>query len=260
MAGVSRLTAAGFVTLLAVSALAAEIPPGERRSDTALLSAETRAMQADDTANPGMLTVLDGAEIWEHAPRPGTPACAGCHGAASRSMAGVAARHPAWAAERGRPVSLAGRIGICRQDRQGLAASVPDAPDMLALTAFVAHQSRGAPVAPPEDPRLAPARERGRALFTARMGQLNLSCAQCHDDHWGRRLAGATIPQAHPVGYPIYRLEWQATGSLQRRLRGCLTGIRAEPFPADAPEYVEIELFLMDRARGLAIETPAVRP
>lgn len=38
------------------------------------------------------------------------------------------------------------------------------------------------------------------------------------------------IPQAHPTGYPIYRLEWQSMGSLQRRLRNCMTGVRAEPY------------------------------
>jgi len=36
--------------------------------------------------------------------------------------------------------------------------------------------------------------------------------------------------------------------------------VRAEPFEFGAPEYVEIELFLMARAAGLKIETPAVRP
>ena len=97
-------------------------------------------------------------------------------------------------------------------------------------------------------------------LWRRRQGQLNLSCAQCHDDNAGGRLAGATIPQAHPTGYPIYRLEWQALGSLQRRLRNCLVGMRAEPYAWGAPEYVALELFLMDRARGMDLEAPGVRP
>ena len=70
---------------------------------------------------------------------------------------------------------------------------------------------------------------------TKNEGQLNLSCAQCHDDNWGKRLAGSVIPQAHPNGYPIYRLEWQSVGSLQRRLRNCIFGMRAEPFAFGAP-------------------------
>jgi sulfur-oxidizing protein SoxA len=39
-----------------------------------------------------------------------------------------------------------------------------------------------------------------------------------------------------------------------------MTGVRAEPFAADAPEWVELELYLAQRAAGLTIETPAVRP
>jgi sulfur-oxidizing protein SoxA len=97
-------------------------------------------------------------------------------------------------------------------------------------------------------------------LFTARQGQINMSCAQCHDDNWGKHLAGSIVPQAHPTGYPIYRLEWQSLGSLQRRLRNCMIGMRAEPYPYGAPENIEMELYLMWRARGMKIETPGVRP
>jgi sulfur-oxidizing protein SoxA len=97
-------------------------------------------------------------------------------------------------------------------------------------------------------------------LYTERQGQLNLSCAQCHDEHWGKHLGSSLIPQAHPTGYPIYRLEWQSVGSLQRRLRNCMFGMRAQPFDYDALENVELELFLMWRARGMTMETPAVRP
>ena len=116
------------------------------------------------------------------------------------------------------------------------------------------------PIAPPDDPRLAKVRDQGKALFSRREGQLNLSCATCHDDNAGKKLAGITIPQAHPDGYPVYRLEWQSLGSLKRRLRNCLIGIRAEPYAYDAPEYVALELHLMDRAKGMKLTAPGVRP
>ena len=103
-------------------------------------------------------------------------------------------------------------------------------------------------------------RSAGAELYKSRQGQLNLSCANCHDDNAGRKLAGATIPQAHPTGYPIYRLEWQTLGSLRRRLRNCIVGMRAEAFPYGAPEYVDLELYLATRAAGMTVETPAVRP
>ncbi|GJE13477.1 sulfur oxidation c-type cytochrome SoxA [Methylobacterium longum] len=234
--------------------------PVDRRSGFDQMSPELRAMQRDDTANPGMLAVADGAELWGRPPASGKPSCAGCHGTAEAGMRGVAARYPAWDERTHRPIDLQGRIDQCRRERQGGEPLPHESPDILALTAFVSLQSRGLPIAPPGDTRLEPARAAGRALFARRMGQLGLSCAICHDDHWGRRLGSATIPQGHPTGYPLYRLEWQALGSLQRRLRNCLTGMRAEPFPDGAPDYTALELYLATRAAPLPVETPAIRP
>ena len=246
--------------MLSAASATAEIPLADRRSDAVLLAPETRAMQDDDTANPGMLSVLEGEDLWMAAPSPGGRSCQACHGDPRLSMRGVAARYPAWSEAKAAPIDLSGQINFCRESRQALTPLPAESRELLGLTAFVAHPSRGLPIAPPADARLSDARERGRALFTRRIGQLNLSCAACHDDNWGKRLAGAPIPQAHPVGYPIYRLEWQSIGSLQRRFRNCLTGVRAEPYPFGAPELVELEAYLMERAAGLAIETPAVRP
>ena len=115
-------------------------------------------------------------------------------------------------------------------------------------------------MAPDADARLAPFRARGEALYERRQGQLQLSCAICHDRNAGGRLGSTAIPQAHPTGYPLYRLEWQGLGSLQRRLRNCMTGVRAEPYEYGSPEWVELELFLMTRASGMAKDAPAVRP
>ena len=97
-------------------------------------------------------------------------------------------------------------------------------------------------------------------MFERRIGQLNLSCAQCHDQRAGAKLGGSTIPEAHPTGYPLYRLEWQSLGSLQRRLRNCAAGVRAQPWDWNAEELVDLELYLMQRAAGMPMDAPAVRP
>ena len=245
--------------VLALPADAGEIPPAERRSDTVTMSPELRAMQADDMANPASLWVLDGQALWGAGGGSTGKSCADCHGDARASMKGVAARYPAFDATSGRVMDLEARINQCRADRQGAAPLARESRALLNLTTYVAQQSRGAPIRS-EDPRLAPAIEKGRQLFSARQGQLNLSCAICHDDNWGRKLGSATVPQAHPTGYPIYRLEWQSVGSLQRRLRNCMVGMRAEPYAFGSDEFIALEAFLMSRAQGLPMETPAVRP
>jgi sulfur-oxidizing protein SoxA len=254
--------AALFLIALASAgtASAAEIPLAERKSDYEFMGRETRAMQDDDTANPATLWVLDGETLWQRKDGSAGKSCANCHGDARTSMKGVAARYPAFDAARGRPVNLEERINICRAEKQQ-ATSLPfESKELLALAAYIGRQSRGMPIEIAEDARIKPFLQAGRDMFTERQGQLNLSCAQCHDDNWGQKLAGAPIPQGHPTGYPLYRLEWQTLGSLQRRLRNCLFGIRAVSYPYGAPELVNLELYLMWRARGMPLETPAVRP
>lgn len=240
--------------------LAGEIAPADRRSGYDFMTPETRAMQDDDTVNPASLFVLRGETLWSSKTGSAGRACADCHGDAATSMKGVATRYPAFDPARGAPVTLDQRINACRSDRQQASALEPENRDLLSLSAYVARQSRGMPVETDADARLAPFIAAGREIFMRRQGQLNLACAHCHDDHWGKRLAGAAIPQAHPTGYPIYRLEWQNLGSLQRRLRACLVGMRSEPYASGSPEYVALETFLMSRARGMPMEAPGVRP
>lgn len=249
---------AGAVTLAGSQA---PTTPDTRRSGFDDMSAPVQAMQRDDTQNPGMLWVADGEVAWQRDMGPGNrSACVSCHGDAAQSMRGVAARYPAWDERLARPINLQQRINECRERYQIIMPLPVESRDLLNLESYVAHQSRGLPLAPPVDPRLTPWRERGEALFSQRIGQLNLSCAQCHDELAGRRLAGSVIPQGHINGYPIYRLEWQGVGSLQRRLRNCTTGVRAEAYGFGSTEAVQLELHLAQRSRGMPLETPGVRP
>jgi L-cysteine S-thiosulfotransferase len=231
-----------------------------RRSGYQEMGPALQRMQDDDTANPAMLFVQAGAAAWAEKAGAAGKACADCHGDAAVSMKGVAARYPAVAASLDRPVDLEGRINFCRTTHQQAPALASESNDLLALSAYLALQSRGLPIAPPDDPKLAALRAEGGDLYKRRQGQLNLSCANCHDDNAGHKLAGATIPQAHPTGYPIYRLEWQALGSLKRRLRNCVVGMRAEPWGYGAAEYLALEAYLMDRGRGMPMDAPGVRP
>jgi sulfur-oxidizing protein SoxA len=255
-----RLIAIAVLLITPCLLRASEIPPTERRSGYSFMAQDTKAMQDDDTANPGMLWVLEGEGLWAKKDGASEKACADCHGDARGSMKGVAARYPAFDRTLGRPVDLAEAINLSRVRDQQASPLAQESRELLALEAYVAEQSRGMPIRPPSDPQLKPFVDQGRELFLAREGQLNLSCANCHDDNWDKRLAGSAITQGQPTGYPLYRLEWQSLGSLQRRLRGCITGVRAQAFDFGSPEMVALELYLMTRAAGMPLESPAVRP
>jgi sulfur-oxidizing protein SoxA len=101
--------------------------------------------------------------------------------------------------------------------------------------------------------------QQGERLFMQRRGQLNLACTHCHDQNHGKRFYTDLLSQGQPNGYPLFRMEWQKVGSLERRLRSCLVGVRAQVPPWGALEMRQLALYLGWRGQGLAIEAPAVR-
>lgn len=233
--------------------------PSPLRSGIEFTSADVRSLQDDDFQNPGMLWVTRGEELWRVAAGRSGKSCADCHQRAETSMKGVAARYPVYDAAAGDVVNLEGRINLCRTHRQAAKPLVYESENMLALTTYVAHQSRGARVEGAVPTELRASFERGRERYRKRIGQMDLACTHCHQQNWGRTLLAQTISQGHGNAYPAYRLEWQSLGSLQRRLRACYFGVRAEMPPYQSPELLDLEVYLAWRGRGLTIETPGVR-
>jgi sulfur-oxidizing protein SoxA len=224
----------------------------ERRSGRDTMGPALRTLQADDAQHPAQLALALGAELWIQ----GGKSCASCHDETGR-LRGAATRYPAFDQVL---VDLPGRIQRCRVRHQQQPAWPAEAEPLLALTALVARQSRGLPLAPPRGPELDAAARRGQQIYTTRIGALNLSCAQCHDERAGLRLGGSLIPQGHVDDYPVFRLEWQSLGSLQRRLRGCLNGVRATVWDWDSAELLALEVYLSRRSAGMAMQPPGVRP
>lgn len=229
------------------------------RSGYEFLTVETRALQDDDFANPGMLWVETGERLWSTAPPSKTASCEGCHGKASVSMRTVGTRYPQWSKDKGKMINLDQRINICRTERQRMPAFAAESEEALAMSAYVMHQARGLPMNVSTDGMATQSYIRGKTFFETRRGQLNLSCANCHDDNAGRHLRGEVISQGQVNGFPVYRQLWQTMASLNRMFAWCNDAVRAEPYAPGSPEYVDLELYLRARGRGLKIETPAVR-
>jgi sulfur-oxidizing protein SoxA len=228
------------------------------QSSYELMSPENKAMQDDPSLNPAMFWVGDGETLWNQPSPQNNQSCATCHQDPKKSMRGIAVTYPK--VVKGNLQTLEGQINQCRVQRQGQPKFAYESKELLSLTALVAYQSKGMPIAVRQTSENKAALQMGRQSFYERMGQLNLSCAQCHEERAGLKLGGSPIPQGHPNAYPIYRLEWQTLGSLQRRLRNCMSGVRAQQYEYGSPEMAQLELFLAWRARGLPIESPGVRP
>jgi len=249
-----------FGMVFAPAAHAAEAQkPLPLKSGVEFASADVRKLQGDEFANPGMLWVVRGEKLWSEPAGKRGQTCAACHGDGPKSMKGVAARYPRVDAGAARLVNLGDRINLCRERNQQAEALRRESDELLALTAYVAHQSRGVAVAVTLDPQNRRDFERGRDQYQKRIGHMNLACTHCHDRNWGQKLAAETISQGHGNAYPAYRLEWQSVGSLQRRIRACYFGVRAEIPDYGAQELLELELYLAWRGTGLPVETPGVR-
>ena len=171
----------------------------KRRSGYQDMGAALQKMQDDDTANPGMLFVQLGQQLWSKPAGAANKACADCHSIAD--MKGVAARYPAMPKDGDKPIDLEGRIRLCRTANQQAEPFAPESRDLLSLMAFVANQSRGMPIAPPQDPRLTPFREQGAAIWAASPGP-----AQPELRHLPRRQRRQEAGRRHHPGGPSDRL------------------------------------------------------
>lgn len=230
-----------------------------RRSGYTYLSEENQRLQNDKFANPGMLWAERGRELWQQTESMAQKSCASCHGDAIESMRGVRTRYPQFDPRSKKLINLEQRINRCREEQQHAVPYPYESEALLALTTFLGFQSRGLPIRVRIDGVTQPFFEAGRTFFTQRRGQLDLACTHCHDQQAGQRLRGEVVSQGQTNGFPIYRNLWQTLGSTHRMFAWCSAAVRAEPLPYGADEYVNLELYVAWRGRGLPVETPAVR-
>ncbi len=136
-------------------------------------------------------------------------------------------------------------------------------PEMAALTAFIAYESRDEEVAVeiPDDPRALAAYEDGKAFYYTRRGQLNFACSHCHMTMVGNKLRAERLSATlgHTTHWPVYRLKWKETGPLHRRFMECNSQVRGVPLEPQSVSYRNLEYFLSYQSNGLVLNGPATR-
>jgi sulfur-oxidizing protein SoxA len=196
--------------------------------------------------------------LWGRATGVTGKSCQSCHGPPP-NLGAVAARYPRYSAADGHVINLEQRINRCRSEYLKSAGFAYESPEVLALTTLLAHLAKGRAVEVTVAGPAAESFERGRQFFYRRRGQLNLSCANCHEQHVGSHLHGEIISQGQINGFPIYRQLWQTLGSTHRMFAWCNEAVRAQPYAPGSQEYVDLELYERWRGLGLKVEAPAVR-
>ena len=176
---------------------------------------------------------------------------------------GVRQNYPKFDRRTGQVITLAKAINLCRK-KHGLETLAFGGEKILALSAFMAFESRGEPFdisIPDDDPRALAAYEEGKRFYYTKRGQLNFSCADCHVVSVGQYVRADRLSASlgHPTHFPVYRSKFGSMLSLHQRFAGCIRDVRAKPFELQSPEYSSLEYFLTYMSNGLEANGPGAR-
>ena len=217
---------------------------------------ETQALQIDDFDNPAMLTVDAAIDMFNTVDGSEGKSCASCH-SGPEDFAGLTASMPK--VIDGKLVVIEDILNQHRADAMGAEPWKWSGQEMQGMVALIGLQSRGMPVNVAIDGDAAPFWERGKEIYYTRYGQLELSCANCHEDNYGNMIRADHLSQGQINGFPAYRLKQARLISKHNRFRGCIRDTRAETFAEGSDEFRALELYVASRGNGLSVETPAVR-
>ncbi|WP_272005873.1 sulfur oxidation c-type cytochrome SoxA [Roseovarius sp. ZX-A-9] len=219
---------------------------------------ETRAMQADDFDNPGMIFVEQAMDTWDTVEGTEDKSCASCHESPD-TMAGVRAVYPKWNEAAGEVRTLEMQINDCRENRMGAEKWKYTGGTMQNMVALISSVSRGLPVNVAIDGPVQSTWEKGKELYYTRNGQLELSCANCHEDNYGNMIRADHLSQGQINGFPVYRLKNTKLNAVHARFKGCIRDTRAETYSPGSEEFIALELYVASRGNGLSVEGPSIR-
>ena len=217
---------------------------------------ETQALQTDDFENPAMVFVDQARDLWDTVEGSAGKACSSCHENVE-DFAGLQASMPK--VVDGKLVVMEDIINDMRVNYMGADEWKWSGSEMQSMVALIGLQSRGMPMNVAIDGEAAPFWEQGKEMYYTRYGQLELSCANCHEDNYGNMIRADHLSQGQTNGFPTYRLKQAKLISKHNRFRGCIRDTRAETFAEGSDEFRALELYVASRGNGLSVETPSVR-
>ncbi len=219
---------------------------------------DTRAMEKDDFDNPGMVFVDRARDAWNAEMGSNGESCASCHDG-PESMKGLRTVVPRVDEASGKLMIMEDYINGCVTERMGLEAWGVTSDKMKDMLALISVQSRGMPMNVAIDGAAAPYWEHGKEMYYTRTGQLEMSCATCHEDNYGNFIRADHLSQGQLSGFPVYRLKSAGLVSAQQRFKGCVRDTRAETYKPGSDDFKALELYVMSRGKGLSVEGVGVR-
>jgi len=246
------------VTVILLLVLISTVVDADPLSGYEFIKPETQVMQDDDFANPGLLSVERGQELFNQKYEKGK-ACADCHGEEGEKFDNKRlASYPMYNHRSKEIITLQKRINNCQSTITNKSLAT-DHPDLIDLETFVRNRAHGEKVNIQTEGPVKELLKQGEKIFNTRYGLIDMSCQHCHGFYPGEMIRGQKISQGQANGFPAYRLATGEMANLHLRIQQCMTLLRAEPFATDSEEIKLLGLYLMSRSNGLVIETPAVR-
>ena len=104
--------------------------------------------------------------------------------------------------------------------------------------------------------------EQGKELYYTRVGQLDMACANCHEDNYGNMIRAdhlSTGSDQRVPGLPVEKHQaefgpWPVQGLHEHNIRN------DKPYKEGSPEFIALELYLSHPGgNGLSVESPSVR-
>lgn len=237
-----------------------DIPVAEYANGIYAIDDDAREQWQDiEIFPPYQFVVEEGEALWNSG-LPDGKTYADCFGPAGP---GIRNRFPRFDSASGEVETLELAINHCRrkhrQDEFEFGGE-----QMLALTAYIAFESRGEAVnvvIPTDDPRALAAYEDGKRFYYSKRGQLNFACSDCHVTSVGQYVRADRLSAGlgHPTHFPAYRSKLGGMISLQKRFSGCVRDVRAKPFALQSREFRNLEYFLTYMSNGLEMNGPGSR-
>jgi sulfur-oxidizing protein SoxA len=143
-------------------------------------SDETQEMQSDDFINPAMIYVDQAMEDFNTVMGSEGNSCASCHTPEDFEM--VRATYPRWDEDTSAVQTVEMQVIECQTDRMGMEEPFGyNSQEMRNMTALIASVGRGQVVNVAIDGPAQSTWEQGKEIYYTRFGQLELSCANCHE-------------------------------------------------------------------------------
>ncbi|MBI5936423.1 MAG: sulfur oxidation c-type cytochrome SoxA [Betaproteobacteria bacterium] len=222
------------------------------------LDADAKAQYDSIMEFPPYVEVIDkGKKMWE-TPFKNGKKYADCFPNGGKN---VAAMYPMFDDKKGQVVIFEDALNDCRVANGEEAYKIDDAKTMGILLSYARGLSDGAKAnVKVNGPAALAAYEDGKKTFYARAGQLNFSCANCHQLSAGVRLRSELLSPAlgHTTHWPVFR-GGDNLVTLQVRYKGCHNSVRHVPDAPGSTRYKNLEYFESYMSNGLPMQASVFR-